>query len=98
MSVTIGGVLIWIIIGALCGSVVGTLVKRDKQGFGRLGNLLLGMAGSLVGGTLFDLTEIDLGLGEFSISFEDLVSGFAGAILILSLAWMVRRYRRSSRD
>lgn len=92
MPATIGELLIWIIIGALCGSVVGMLVRRDKRGFGRLGNLILGMAGSLLGGLLLNLTGMDLGLGELSISFEDLVSGFAGSIAILIVAWAIRRY------
>ena len=98
MPATMGEVLIWIIIGALCGSVVGMLVKRDKQGFGHLRNLLLGMAGSVVGGVLLNLTGIDLGLGELSISFEDLASGFAGSILILIVAWLIRRYRSPISD
>ena len=90
---TVGEVLVWVIIGGLCGSFVGMLVTRSKHGFGHARNLLLGMAGSLVGGVLFNLLKIDLGLGDLSISFEDLIAGFAGSILVLVIAWAVNKYR-----
>ncbi len=93
MSLTFGEFLIWIIVGGLCGSTIAMLATRNKQGFGRFRNLILGMAGSLVGGTFFNWTNLDLGLGELSISFEDLIAGFVGSIAVLLATWCIGRYR-----
>ena len=92
-----GEFLIWIIVGALTGSFLGMLVKRRKQGYGRFWNVLLGMAGAVVGGLVFNGLGIDLGLGELSISFEDLVAAFAGSIVVLVLVKLFQRYRVTRR-
>jgi len=39
------------------------------------------MAGALIGGTTFELFNVDLGLGDLSLSFEDLISAFVGPLL-----------------
>ena len=38
------------------------LVKRRKEGFGRLWNLVIGLIGALIGGLLFKVLGINLGL------------------------------------
>jgi len=93
MPVTIGEILIWLIIGGLTGSFVAMLATRRKEGFGRATNLGLGLAGALVGGAVFELLHIDLGLGELSVSFEDLLSAFIGSVVVLAIVWTLRRYR-----
>ena len=93
MPATFGEILIWIIVGGLSGSFLGMLATRSKKGYGRLWNLLLGMAGALVGGVVFNSLGIDLGLGDLSISFEDLMAAFLGPAVVLVLAWFVNRYR-----
>ena len=42
----------------------GMVVKRQKTGFGRFGNLGVGLVGALIGGALVKLFSIDLGLGN----------------------------------
>jgi uncharacterized membrane protein YeaQ/YmgE (transglycosylase-associated protein family) len=76
------------------------LATRRKKGYGRFRNLLLGMGGALVGGVLFNDLGIDLGLGDLSISGEDLVAAFVGSALVLILVWLIRRYRggRATKD
>ena len=81
--------VVWLIVGALAGSFTGMLVKRKAGGFGRLTNLGLGLVGAVVGGSLFNLLGIDLGLGDFSVSFQDLVAAIAGSILFLIIVWTV---------
>ena len=93
MSATVGEIVVWIIVGGLSGSFVGMLATRKKKGFGHFWNLLLGMAGALVGGFIFNGLQIDLGLGDLSISFEDLIAAFSGSIVVLFLVWAVKRYR-----
>ena len=92
MSVTFGELLIWLIIGSLAGSFIGMLATRSKKGYGRCWNLLLGMAGAVVGGMSFNGLGVDLGLGDLSISFEDLIAAFAGSLAVLLVVWSVRRF------
>jgi uncharacterized membrane protein YeaQ/YmgE (transglycosylase-associated protein family) len=41
------------------------------------------MVGAVVGGLIFRLLHIDLGLGEIKITFEDLISAFVGSVLCI---------------
>ena len=88
---TIGKILVWLIIGALAGR----LVTFSKQGLGFWTNLIIGMAGALVGGVLFWMFRIDLGLGEIKITGEDLVSAFVGSLLCVG-AWKLIQKRRGA--
>jgi uncharacterized membrane protein YeaQ/YmgE (transglycosylase-associated protein family) len=76
MSISIGEIIVWLIIGALAGTLAGCLVTFTKWGFGFWVNIGVGMLGSLVGGFLLRLFHTDLGLGEIKITFEDLISAF----------------------
>ena len=100
MAPTIGELIVWLVVGALAGSVTGLLVKRQREGFGRLGNLGVGLSGALIGGLLFNLFRIDLGLAEVSISLEDLIAALAGSLLFLGAVRLIRRTkeRRSGAD
>ena len=40
------------------------------------------MLGAVVGGLIFRLLRIDLGLGEIKITFEDLISAFVGSLFV----------------
>ena len=44
----------------------------------------------MVGGLIFRLLRIDLGLGEIKITFEDLISAFVGSLLYI-IAWRLIR-------
>ena len=48
------------------------------------------MLGAVVGGLIFRLLRIDLGLGEIKITFEDLISAFVGSLLYI-IAWRLIR-------
>mgnify|MGYP001823767113 CR=1 FL=1 len=96
MEVSIVKIVVWIIVGALAGSLVGLAVTRKRQGFGRLANLGLGLVGALIGGFLFDVLRIDLGLASVSVSLHDLVAAFVGSLLFLAaLTFARRRYAKS---
>ena len=91
MSISIGEIIVWLIIGALAGTLAGRLVTFTKRGFGPWINMAVGMLGALVGGFLFRLFHIDLGLGEIKITFEDLIAAFVGSLLCI-FAWrLIRR-------
>ena len=93
----IGKIIVWLIIGALAGTLAGRIVTFSKQGFGFWTNLGVGMAGALVGGLLFWALHIDLGLGAIEISFEDVISAFVGSLLCIGVWWLVRKRRAGSR-
>jgi uncharacterized membrane protein YeaQ/YmgE (transglycosylase-associated protein family) len=99
MDVTLVELVVWIIVGALAGSLAGLVVTRTKQGFGRYVNLGIGLAGALIGGFLFDLLRIDLGLANISVSLQDVVSAFVGSLLFLvALRYGRGLYRKRTVD
>ncbi len=98
MGVTLADLLVWLIIGLLAGSLAGLVVKRTKEGFGRYTNLGIGLAGALIGGFLFDLLGIDLGLANISVSLQDVVAAFVGSLLFLAVVFYGRRWYRAKGD
>ncbi|HYY29651.1 MAG TPA: GlsB/YeaQ/YmgE family stress response membrane protein [Chthoniobacterales bacterium] len=84
----IGQFIIWIIVGGFAGTFAGRVVTFKKEGLGRWVNLLVGMAGAVVGGALFKILRINLGLGEFKVTFEDLIAAFLGSLLVI-LLWRI---------
>ena len=93
MNITLAKVIVWLIVGGLAGSLTGMLVKRTKEGFGRWTNLGIGLVGAIIGGTLFNLLKINLGLlGELRISFEELLAALVGSLIFLLMVWAVRKW------
>lgn len=88
---TIGKVIVWLIVGALAGTVVGRLVTFSKEGFGFWTNLIIGMLGAMIGGYLFHVFNINFQLGELKITFEDLVSAIAGSLICVVAWWLIRK-------
>lgn len=82
---TAEGVFLWIFIGGLSGWIAGLLLKG--HGFGLVGNIIIGMLGSVVGGWLFGPSNGAIEHGLFS-----LVAGATiGAIILLLLVRLVNR-------
>jgi uncharacterized membrane protein YeaQ/YmgE (transglycosylase-associated protein family) len=86
-------IVVWLIVGALAGSLAGMVVKRSKEGFGRAANIGIGLVGALVGGFFFRIFNINLGLRNIVVSFEDLAEAFIGSMIFLVGVWLVRKYR-----
>ena len=93
MQITWSLIVVWLIVGALAGSLAGMVAKRSKEGFGRLTNIGIGLVGALVGGLFFKIFNIDLGLRNIVVSVEDLVAAFVGSLFFLLVLWLVRKYR-----
>ncbi|MHC4219255.1 MAG: GlsB/YeaQ/YmgE family stress response membrane protein [Planctomycetota bacterium] len=91
MSLTFTEVVVWLIVGGLTGWLVGLIVTRKKEGFGRYANLAIGLVGAMIGGLIFDLFDISLGLDAIRITAEDLLAAFLGAMLLLGGIWFARR-------
>lgn len=72
------GWLSWIIPGLLAGAFARVLVPTGKR-FGCIGTMLLGMAGSFVGGTLGSLMSGD----GWDVSRGGFIGSVVGAALVL---------------
>ena len=79
------GLIWWIIIGVVAGWLAGKLMRGG--GFGFLVNLLVGIAGAVIGGWVFGL----LGIATGGI-IGSLVTALVGAILLL---WIISLFKRA---
>lgn len=71
--------LLWfLIIGLVAGWIAGELMRGD--GFGLVGNIVVGVIGALVGGYLFDM----LGIGTYGL-IGSLITATVGAVVLLFL-------------
>ena len=95
MNISIGEVIIWIIVGGFAGSVVGAIVTRKREGYGRWKNLGIGLVGAVIGGVLFKLFKIDLGFGELRITFEDILSAMLSSFILLVAIWMIGKRQKA---
>lgn len=97
-----GAILKWllmILVGALSGTLAARIMKGDSFGF--IVNCLLGIAGAIVGGFIFDKFHINVGSGivrivhsQFGVVLPEnfigmLVSATVGAIIILKLSQFI---------
>ena len=84
------GIIGWLVLGLVAGALARLLVPgRDPMGL--IGTMLLGLAGSLVGGFLADALFDDEAIGLFG--------SVVGAVLVLLAynAWVRNRDRRLAR-
>jgi uncharacterized membrane protein YeaQ/YmgE (transglycosylase-associated protein family) len=91
MSSPVDKIIIWLVVGAVAGTLAGRLVTFSKQGLGLWTNIGLGMLGALVGGFLFRLLGIEFALGEIKVTLEDLISAFVGSLLCILAWWLIRK-------
>ncbi|MBN1590076.1 MAG: GlsB/YeaQ/YmgE family stress response membrane protein [Pirellulales bacterium] len=92
-DLTIGQLIVWLIVGAVAGNLVGRLVTLKKEGLGRWTNLGVGMGGALIGGFIFNVFDIAPELGQIKITVKDLVAAFLGALLLIVVWRAVHWYR-----
>ena len=84
-------IIVWLIVGALAGSIAGVVVRRTREGFGLFTNLGIGLVGALIGGFIFKALKINLALGKIAVSVEDLLSAFIGSLIFLGAVWLIKR-------
>lgn len=77
-------IIYFLIIGAIAGWLAGNFFKG--RGFGLLWNILLGIAGAVVGGFLFDL----VGLAATGL-VGNLISATVGAIIVLWVSTQLKK-------
>jgi uncharacterized membrane protein YeaQ/YmgE (transglycosylase-associated protein family) len=79
--------LLWIVVGGIAGWLTGLLVKG--RGYGCIGNVVVGIIGSVVGGWLFQITGIEALPGLIG----SLATAIIGAVALISLLRMLTERR-----
>ena len=77
--------IIFLIIGAIAGWLAGVIVKG--YGFGLLGNIVVGVVGSFIGGWVFARFHLFHGGGYLGA----LIGATVGAVILLLLIRLIRR-------
>ena len=67
----------WVVVGLLAGLLAGIVMKDG--GYGLIGDMVLGLAGSVVGGWIFRTLGVSAGGGLFPTVFV----AFVGAIIVI---------------
>jgi len=83
--VALESLIIFLIIGAIAGWLAGVIVKG--YGFGLLGNIVVGVVGSFIGGWVFARFHLFHGGGYLGA----LIGATVGAVILLLLIRLTRR-------
>jgi uncharacterized membrane protein YeaQ/YmgE (transglycosylase-associated protein family) len=92
---SIDQLIVWIIVGLLGGSLAGPLMTWERRGLGFFRNLVVGLAGALIGGLLFRMLGLFPNLDKVSISLRDVVSAFVGSLIVLVGFWLWQQFNKS---
>ena len=84
MSFSWTATITWLLVGSLAGSLTGLVFRGTKYGYGKWSNLAIGLIGALIGGAIFNVFGIELGLSRISVSVQDLIAAFLGALIFLA--------------
>ena len=84
----LGQIVVWLIVGAIGGSVAGLVWTWRRKGFGLLQNLGLGLIGAMLGGAVFRLFDLLPNLDAVSISLRDVVAACSGSLVTIAGLWL----------
>lgn len=76
--------IIFLLIGALVGWLAGVIMKGG--GFGLIGNIIVGILGSILGGWL--LPKLGLGIGG---EFGGFITAVIGAVILLFIVRLINK-------
>ena len=82
-------IVAWVIMGVLVGAVAAMFAGPKTSGAGRLGRLMLGLGGALVGGTVVHVARLDFGWGPVLVRYEELLFSLAGAVFLIIVARLI---------
>ena len=82
---TLEGLIIWLIVGAIAGWLAGLIVKG--YGFGLIGNIVVGIIGAFIAGWLLPKLGIVIGTGIVA----SIINAMIGAVILLVIIGLVRR-------
>ena len=92
---SVAQIIVWIIVGLIGGGLAGFIIKGDREGFGTIRNLGLGLAGAVVGGLLFRLLGLFPELDKVVVSLRDVVAAIVGSLLVLLGLWLWKQFKSS---
>lgn len=78
-------IIVWIIVGGLAGLLAEWLIGGVNAGC--IGTVFVGILGAFIGGWLFGLLRISIGLGIVN----EIITAFAGAAVLLLIVRLIRR-------
>ena len=81
----VGGIIAWLIIGAVAGWLAGKIV--EGTGFGLIVDIIVGIVGALIGGWLAGVLGIDIGGGLIS----SIIVAVVGAVILLLVLRLIKR-------
>ena len=81
---TLGMFAMWVVVGLMAGWLAGIVMRGG--GYGRIGDLALGLIGSIAGSVIFRGLEISPGAGMFMLGVVAFV-GAAIAIVVQRQFW-----------
>jgi uncharacterized membrane protein YeaQ/YmgE (transglycosylase-associated protein family) len=84
-ALTMHGLLVWIIVGAVAGSLAATLLRGF--GYGLIGNTIVGIIGAVIAGWLLPR----FGLTVSAAVARSIVHATIGAVILLVLIGFIRR-------
>jgi uncharacterized membrane protein YeaQ/YmgE (transglycosylase-associated protein family) len=83
------GILYTIIIGAICGYIADALMRNN--GYGLIINIIIGIAGSYIGGWAFAQLGLTINVGHTIVN--QIIVGAIGAIIILFILGLLKGTR-----
>lgn len=84
---TVTGLIIFLIVGAIAGWLAGLLVRGF--GFGLLGNIVIGIIGAFIAGWL--LPQLGISFGVVNPLVTEIIYALIGAIVLLVIIGLFRR-------
>ena len=84
---TLEGLIIILIVGAIAGWLAGQVMRGT--GFGLMWDIIIGLAGALIGGWLLPRLGIFIGGGIIAA----IINATIGAVILLAIITLVRRMR-----
>jgi uncharacterized membrane protein YeaQ/YmgE (transglycosylase-associated protein family) len=81
MNLDPGGLIAWLVVGAIAGFLAGQFMKGSGYGLGM--NIVIGIVGAFIGGFLMTV----LGIGGEAGLVGSIVVAFIGAVVLI---WLVR--------
>lgn len=80
------GIVSWIVVGLIAGSLAGMVVKGG--GYGCIGDIVVGVVGGLLGGWLASYF-LDMGDPMSGINLQSIVVAFVGAVILVVVLRLV---------
>jgi uncharacterized membrane protein YeaQ/YmgE (transglycosylase-associated protein family) len=78
-------ILVFLLVGLIAGWLAGQI--SQGEGYGCIGNIIIGVIGAFVGGFVLDLLEISLGGGEI---LNAILTSLIGALTLIFIGRLLR--------